>query len=60
MFMITPELRFLDAMNYLGPGTSYDKWVKAYGCTLIKSFLPYEWFDSSEKLKYPGLPDYTE
>ena len=60
MFMITPELRFLDVMNYLGPGTSYDKWVKAYGCTLIKSFLPYEWFDSSEKLKYPGLPDYTE
>ncbi|KAL9959464.1 hypothetical protein ACROYT_G032790 [Oculina patagonica] len=39
-------------------GTSYEKWVKAYGCELKKSWFPYEWFDSSEKLDYPGLPDY--
>ena len=32
MFIITPEFNFLDVINYLGPGTSYDKWVKAYGC----------------------------
>jgi len=25
MFAITPELKFLDVMNYLAPGTSYDK-----------------------------------
>jgi len=31
MFIITPEFKFLDVINYLGPGTSYDKWVKAYG-----------------------------
>jgi len=31
MFIITPEFKFLDVMNYLGPGTSYDKWIKAYG-----------------------------
>ena len=24
MLIIIPELRFLDIMNYLGPGTSYD------------------------------------
>ena len=46
-------------MNYLGPGTSYSKWVKAYGCKQTKSWLPYEWFDSPDKLVHPGLPDYT-
>ena len=30
MFIITPKFKFLDVINYLGPGTSYDKWVKAY------------------------------
>ncbi|KAK3727765.1 hypothetical protein QZH41_016414 [Actinostola sp. cb2023] len=42
----------------LGPGTSYDKWVKAYGCEKTKSWFPYEWFDSADKLDHPGLPDY--
>ena len=30
MFMHTHSFRFLDIINYLGPGTNYDKWVKAY------------------------------
>jgi len=42
-------------MNYLAPGTSYDEWVKAYGCKLTKSWFPYEWFDSPDKLTYPDL-----
>jgi len=58
MFVITPEFKFLDVMNYLGPGTSYDKWIKAYSSKQTKSWFPYEWFDSSDKLDYPGLPDY--
>ena len=58
MFILTSGFRFLDIMNYLGPGTSYEKWVKAYDCKTVKSWLPYEWFDSLEKLDYPGLPDY--
>jgi len=29
MFMHTEVFRFLDIINYLGPGTNYDKWVKA-------------------------------
>jgi len=58
MFMKTAGVRFLDIINYLAPGTSYDKWVKAYGCELEKSWQPCEWFDSPEKLNYPGLPDY--
>jgi len=31
MFIITPEFKFLDVMNYLAPGTTYDKWIKGYG-----------------------------
>ena len=58
MFIMTNRFRFLDIINYLGPGTSYDKWVKAYGCAVEKSWLSYEWFDSPKKLNYPGLPDY--
>ena len=40
--------------------TSYEKWVKAYECKVVKSWSPYEWFDTPEKLDYPGLPDYPE
>ena len=58
MFILTKNSRFLDIINYLGPGTSYEKWVKAYECETVKSWFPYEWFDSSEKLDYKGLPDY--
>ena len=58
MFMKTEHFRFLDIINYLGPGTSYEAWVKGYGCSAQKSWLPYEWLDTPEKLNYPGLPDY--
>ena len=56
MFIITPEFKFLDVINYLGPGTSYDKWVKAYGCKQTKSWFQYEWFDSPYKLAYIYKP----
>ena len=58
MFLLTDRLRFLDIINYLGPGTSYERWIKAYDCKGTKSWLPYEWFDSEEKLDYEGLPEY--
>ena len=60
MFMHTQEFRFLDIINYVGPGTSYEKWVKAYGSEGEKSWFPYEWFDTPEKLDFPGLPEYAE
>ena len=60
MFMLTWGFRFLDIINYLGPGTSYAKWVKAYDCETVKAWFPYEWFDSPEKLDFPGLPEYEE
>ena len=58
MFINTPKFKFLDMLNYLGPGITYEKWVKTYGATLAKSWLPYEWFDSPDKLDFPGLPPY--
>ena len=42
MFILTNSFRFLDIMNYLGPGTSYEKWVKAYECDTVKL-----WFRTS-------------
>ena len=51
MFMETDHFCFLDIINYRGPGTSYEAWVKAYGCSAQKSWLPYEWLDTPEKLK---------
>ena len=58
MYMKTPQFVFLDVINYLAPGISYDKWVKTYGAKQTKSWLPYEWFDSADKLAYKGLPPY--
>ena len=58
MYMNTPQFKFLDITNYLSPGITYNKWVKAYGAKQTKSWLPYEWFDSTDKLDYKGLPPY--
>ena len=58
MFITTPKFKFLDVVNYLAPGITYDKWVKTYGATLTKSWLPYKWLDSPDKLDFPGLPPY--
>ena len=58
MFINIPKFKFLDVMNYLAPGITYDRWVKTYGATLSKSWLPFEWFDSPDKLDYPRLPPY--
>ena len=56
MSISTDQLQFLDICNYLAPGYSYDKYIKAYGASLQKSFFPYDWMDSLEKLNYPELP----
>ena len=58
MYMKTPQFVFLDVINYLAPGITYDKWVKTYGAKQTKSWLPYEWFDSVDKLDHKGLPPY--
>lgn len=53
------QLRFVHIIDYLDPGTTNEKWVKAYayGCSVQKSWFPYRnGFDSPEKLNYPRLP----
>ena len=51
----TTNFKFLDICNYLGPSTSYERWVKMYGSNQTKSWLPYEWLDCADRLHYDGL-----
>jgi hypothetical protein len=50
--------RFLDMSQFLAAGTSYDGFLKAFKCTQIKSYFPYEYLDSAEKLQDTALPPY--
>ena len=52
----TDKFKFLDMINYLTPGTSYDKYLKAYGVSMQKGFFPYEYVTSLEQLKETSLP----
>ena len=46
MFILSKNFRFLDIINYLGP--------------TVKSWFPYEWFDTPEKLDFRELPKYED
>ena len=50
-------MRFLDIKNYIAPGFSYGKFIKAYDVSQTKFFFPYEYVDSLEKLNHP-LPNH--
>ena len=52
----TYRFKFLDISNYLAGGVSYAKFLKAYSVEENKSYFPYEWFDSTDKLHHPTLP----
>ena len=54
----TENFLFLDVSNYLAAGTSLDQFLRAYGATIQKSFFPYEYFDSLEKLSSSTFPAY--
>ena len=56
MCFSTPKLKFLDVTQYLAPGVSYDKYLKAYGCELQKGHFPYEYMDNLRKLDDCALP----
>ena len=56
MCFSTTKLRFLDVVNYLDPGFSCDKYLKAYGCTVQKGHFPYEYIDDLWKLEEGYLP----
>ena len=57
MCIKTEMLRFLDIKNYIAPGFSYEKFIKAYNVSLTKFFFSYEYLDSLEKLNHP-LPNH--
>ena len=56
MCLSTDKLKFIDMVNYLAPGYSYDKYLKAYGCELEKGHFPYEYMDDLLKLDDHALP----
>ena len=56
MCLSTDRLKFLDIINYLAPGFSYAKYLKAYGCELEKGHFTYEYMDDLMKLDDRALP----
>ncbi len=56
--MSTDQFRFLDMTQFLAPGSSYSKFLKAFHVEESKTYLPYEWFDSVDKLEETFLPEY--
>ena len=56
MYLSTDQLKFLDMTNYLAPGFSYAKYLKAYGCEVTKGHFPYEYMDRLERLDDTVLP----
>ena len=50
------RFKFLDISNFIAPGFSYAKYLKAFKCSQQKGFYPYEYMDDLEKLKQPFLP----
>ena len=56
MCLSTDQLKFLDMTNYIAPGFSYDKYLKAYGCEVTKGHFPYEYMDRLERLDNTALP----
>ena len=60
MFITRKRLKFVDIRNYLAPGFDYATYLKAYKCTMMKGYFPYEWMDTLSKLKQTSLPSHEE
>ena len=56
MCLSSNQLKFLDMTNYIAPGFSYDKYLKAYGCEVTKGHFTYEYMDCLERLDDTMLP----
>ena len=55
----TKTLKFLNICNFLAQGVNYDMYLKAFGCSQTKGFLPFEWITSLDKLKHPKLLEHA-
>ena len=60
MCITTEQWKFVDIRNYLTPGFDYATYLKAYKCTELKGYFPYESMDNLEKLKQTCLPAHQE
>ena len=58
MCLSTNKFKFLYIVQYIAPGSSYSKFLKAYQVSEAKSYFPYEWFTHVDKLKCDSLPPY--
>ena len=56
MCIATPQFKFLDITQFIAPGYSYDKFLKAYNASARKGFFPYEYITSVEILDEETLP----
>ena len=50
------HLRFVDITNFIAPGSNYAGYLEAFGVAEPKGFVPYQWVDSVDKLKFESLP----
>ena len=56
MVLGTKKLQYLDLTILSCRNKFLEGFYKAYDVKSPKGFFPYEWFDSLDKLDYPGLP----
>ena len=58
--LATRKLTFLDVCNYIPPGYNYNKYLETYGLIQdgVKSYFPYEYVTSLDKLSEKQLPSY--
>ena len=60
MCLKTSCLKFVDIRNYIAPGFDYVTYLKAYQCSVLKGFFPYEWMINPDKLKSTALPGHGD
>lgn len=56
MCLSNTNLRFLDMVNYLPPGISYDNFLCTFDVSQRKSYFPYEYFTDTSVLRETALP----
>ncbi len=56
----TDTMKFLDISHFLAPGTSYARFLKAYGVEERKGFMPYEWLDDVDQTSADGVTSHRK